>query len=61
MARTLQETPQLRVMYALHKARQYRHHRQCQCGTYQREACNAEDAMWRRAMNRELDNIEGTP
>jgi hypothetical protein len=57
MAATLQETPQLRVMYALHKARQFRHHRNCQCGLYQRQACTEEDARWRQAMDRELDRI----
>ena len=59
MARTLHATPQLRVMFALHKARQFRHHRDCQCGMYDREGCNAQDAEWRRAMNRELDNLKG--
>jgi hypothetical protein len=57
MAATLQETPQLRVMYALHKARQFRHHRNCQCGLYKRQACTEQDARWRQAMDRELDRI----
>jgi hypothetical protein len=44
-------------MYALHKARQFRHHRNCQCGLYKRQACTEEDARWRQAMDRELDRI----
>ena len=56
MARTQQKaTPQLRAMFALHKARIYRHHRNCHCGMYHGEGCNAADALWTRALNRELD------
>ena len=56
MARTdLKATPQLRAMFALHKARLYRHHRDCQCRMFHGEGCSAADALWTRAMDRELD------
>lgn len=57
MARTLESTPQLRVMFALHKSRQYRHHKDCQCGSYHGAGCSAADAMWRNAMDRELEAL----
>lgn len=57
MARTLEATPQLRIMFALHKARQYRHHRDCHCRMYQKQACNKHDLLWTTAMNEELDQI----
>lgn len=57
MARTLEATPQLRAAFALHKARQYRHHRDCHCAMYGREACNEADLLWTRAMNQELEQI----
>lgn len=58
MARTdAKATPQLRAMFALHKAREHRHHRNCLCGAYHGEGCNAADAMWTRAMNRELEEL----
>ena len=50
-------TPQLRVMFALHKARNYRHHRDCQCRRYHGEDCTAASALWARAMNRELEQF----
>lgn len=55
MARTQEATPQLRAMFALHKARQLRHHRDCHCRQYHGEDCNAASALWNRAMNRELE------
>lgn len=57
MARDLQSTPQLRIAFALHKARQFRHHRDCHCGRFDGVACSAADAMWTRAMDRELEDI----
>jgi len=57
MARTLQTTPQLRIMFALHKARLHRHHRDCQCRQYHGEGCTAADALWTRAMDRELEQL----
>lgn len=47
-------TPQLRAAYALHMARQYRHHKNCRCGVYH-GFCSAADALWTRAMDRELE------
>lgn len=61
MARDLQDaTPQLRIMFALHKARQFRHHRNCHCAKVEGQGCTAADAMWRRAMDRELETIPRT-
>jgi len=57
MARTLQTTPQLRVMFALHKARLNRHYRDCRCRMYQREACTEQDFVWTKAMNDELEQM----
>jgi hypothetical protein len=57
MARTLKTTPQLRVMFALHKARLNRHYRDCQCRMYQREACTEADFVWTKAMNDELEQM----
>ena len=50
-----QPTPQLRVMFSLHKARMHRHHKNCHCRKYHGEGCTASDALWTRAMDRELD------
>jgi hypothetical protein len=61
MARTLQTTPQLRVMFALHKARLNRHHRDCRCRMYQRESCNEQDFVWTKAMNDELEQMYSVP
>lgn len=61
MARELQDaTPQLRIMFALYKSRQFRHHRHCQCAAVEGQGCTAADAMWRRAMDRELESISRT-
>jgi hypothetical protein len=57
MAGTLQTTPQLRVMFALHKARLARHHRDCRCRMYQREACTEQDFVWTKTMNEELEQM----
>lgn len=60
MARTdLHATPQLRAAFALHKARTYRHHRDCQCRMWQREDCTQDSARWIRAMNKELEAMAG--
>jgi hypothetical protein len=55
----LQATPQLRAKYALHKARQYRHHRDCFCRMFDKQFCNAADALWQNKLNHELDKIKG--
>jgi hypothetical protein len=57
MADTLHATPQLRIAYSLHQARQYRHHRNCHCGTYA-GYCNANDQRWTEAMDREIDGLK---
>jgi hypothetical protein len=57
MALIQQTTPQLRVQFALHKARLARHHRDCRCGMYQREACTEQDFVWTAAMNDELERM----
>ena len=54
MARTVESTPQLRVKYALHKARQFRHHPDCRCGMWH-GACSQGDFEWTQAMNDELE------
>lgn len=50
-------TPQLRAIHALAQARKYRHHPDCRCRMFQGSFCNATDALWQNAMNRELDKI----
>lgn len=57
MARTIESTPQLRVMYALSEARKARHHKDCHCGMYQKVACSAADALWTQKMNHELEKL----
>jgi hypothetical protein len=57
MAVTVKATPQLKAMYALRMARNYRHHRDCRCGMYHGEDCTAASALWAAAMNRELELI----
>lgn len=56
---TMKATPQLRAAFALHKARMNRHHKTCQCRMFHGEGCNAADALWTRAMDRELDLLNG--
>jgi len=51
------ETIETRVMAALLEARKARHHRDCYCRMFDRQFCNAADALWSRALNRELDQI----
>jgi len=57
MARTLESTPQLRATYALSESRKVRHHRDCHCRMFERQFCNAADALWQAKLNRELDEI----
>ena len=62
MARTLESTPQLRVMYALSEARKARHHKDCFCRRFQNTACSAADALWTQKMNNELEALAcGSP
>lgn len=46
-----------RIVKALHEARRQRHHRDCHCRRFDRQYCNAMDALWSRAMNRELGQM----
>lgn len=48
---------QTRVIAALAEARKARHHRDCHCRRFESQYCNATDALWQRAINRELDNL----
>ena len=61
MARTLESTPQLRAIYALAQARRNRHHRDCFCRMFDKQFCNAADALWQNKLNRELDSIAHDP
>ena len=55
LSRTLQSTPELRVLHALAEARKARHHKDCRCRMFDRQFCNAADALWQNRMNRFLD------
>lgn len=57
MSRTLESTPQLRVMFALAEARKVRHHKDCHCRMFDRQFCNAADALWQNKLNRELESL----
>lgn len=57
MSRTLESTPQLRVMFALAEARRVRHHKDCHCRMFDRQFCNAADALWQNKLNRELESL----
>lgn len=50
-------TAQNRIIHALAEARRVRHHRDCHCRLFDDQWCNAADALWTRAVNRELDQI----
>jgi hypothetical protein len=51
------ETPQLRAAFSLYQARRHRHHKHCHCRSFHGEGCNASDALWTRAMDRELEQM----
>lgn len=46
-----------RIVGALSEARKVRHHRDCHCRMFDRQFCNAADALWQRALNRLLDDL----
>ena len=48
--------PENRVALALAHARKYRHHQSCRCQRFE-GYCTANDALWSRAVDRELDAI----
>jgi hypothetical protein len=49
--------PAVNVTGALARARKARHHPDCHCRNYQSRWCNALDALWSRAVDRELDSL----
>lgn len=44
-------------MAALAESRKVRHHRDCHCRRFDRQFCNAADALWQRAVNRCLEQL----
>jgi hypothetical protein len=48
--------PENRVTLALAQARRNRHHSTCRCHRFE-GYCTANDALWSRAVDRELDEI----
>jgi hypothetical protein len=50
------QSPENRVTVALAQARKHRHHKTCRCRNYQ-GYCSPNDALWSRAVDRELDGI----
>lgn len=48
------QLPENRVTLALAHARKYRHHHMCRCRRFE-GYCSANDALWSRAVDRELD------
>lgn len=51
------DTIKTRIIAALAEVRKARHHRDCHCRRFDHQYCNAADALWQRAINRELDNL----
>jgi hypothetical protein len=45
-----------RITAALAEARKARHHADCHCRRFDHQYCNGADAVWQRAINRELDH-----
>ena len=60
MPRTVESPPQLRARFALAESRRHRHHPTCYCRMFDRQFCNAADALWQNKLNRELDAIKDT-
>jgi len=54
------DTAHTRIVKALYEARKARHHRRCNCRKFEGQWCNATDALWSRAMNRELEQMRTT-
>jgi hypothetical protein len=46
-----------KIIEALAGARRARHHRDCYCRRFDGQFCNAADALWSRAANRELEEM----
>lgn len=51
------DTTKTRIVAALAEARKARHHKHCYCRRYDGRYCNATDALWSRALERELNNL----
>lgn len=51
------------ITKALAESRRARHHRDCHCRMFDRQWCNAADALWQRSINRQLEQLfeETTP
>lgn len=45
------------ITAALTEVRKARHHKDCHCRMWQREWCSANEALWSRALNRQLDQL----
>ena len=54
---TRRNTAELRVMTALAEIRKARHHKDCYCRMFDGNWCNAAEALWSRALERELGHI----
>jgi hypothetical protein len=50
-------TPQEAAQIALANSRAARHHSTCTCMQFQHLYCNAQDALWQNALNRNLQAI----
>lgn len=51
------DTIKTRIVAALAEARKARHHKECHCRRFDGRYCNAVDALWQRALERELGNL----
>lgn len=51
------ETVKTRIVAALAEARKARHHKDCHCRMYEGRYCNGTDALWSRALERELSKL----
>lgn len=49
--------PAVSITGALARARKARHHPDCNCRIHQGKWCSPLDALWSRAVDRELDSI----
>lgn len=51
------DTTHTRIIAALAEARKARHHRDCHCKRFDGRYCNAANALWERALERELGKL----
>lgn len=52
------ETTKTRIIAALAEARKARHNPHCHCRRFDNLYCNATDALWSRALERELTKLK---